>query len=156
MLPANTSNDFMMQIRLSTPADTPALAAIWHAAVRATHDFLSVQDFQDIAVLVAEHYLPHTPVWVMLDAAGIPRGFMGMSATHIDSLFVDPEVHGQGLGRALMEHARTVSGQLTVDVNEQNLQALGFYQRQGFVISGRSATDDQGRPYPLLHMHLTK
>jgi len=39
-------------------------------------------------------------------------------------------------------------------VNEQNLQGVGFYLHMGFVETGRSETDDQGRPYPLLHLRL--
>jgi putative acetyltransferase len=45
-------------------------------------------------------------------------------------------------------------GALTVDVNEQNTQGVGFYRHLGFVETGRSETDDQGRPYPLLHLKL--
>jgi len=41
---------------------------------------------------------------------------------------------------------------LTLDVNEQNTQALGFYLHQGFEIVGRSPKDGLGQPYPLLHM----
>ncbi|HKB39870.1 MAG TPA: hypothetical protein VKD72_25770, partial [Gemmataceae bacterium] len=44
--------------------------------------------------------------------------------------------------------------ELTVDVNEQNAAARGFYEACGFVVEGRSELDDQGRPYPLLHMRL--
>ncbi|SPU55612.1 Uncharacterized N-acetyltransferase YjaB [Brevundimonas vesicularis] len=45
---------------------------------------------------------------------------------------------------------------LTVDVNEQNIQALGFYERLGFKVTSRSAVEGQGRPYPLLHLRLAK
>jgi putative acetyltransferase len=41
-----------------------------------------------------------------------------------------------------------------VDVNEQNSAARRFYEACGFVVEGRSELDDQGRPYPLLHMRL--
>jgi putative acetyltransferase len=44
----------MDHIRLSTDADTAALADIWRASVRATHDFLSESDLRDIDVLVAQ------------------------------------------------------------------------------------------------------
>lgn len=44
----------------------------------------------------------------------------------------------------------------TVDVNEQNTQAVGFYARAGFTVTGRSPVDDEGRPYPLLHLALTR
>jgi putative acetyltransferase len=43
-------------------------------------------------------------------------------------------------------------GDLTVDVNEQNPAAVGFYEAVGFVVVGRSPLDDAGRPFPLLHM----
>ena len=42
-----------------------------------------------------------------------------------------------------------------LDVNEQNPQALAFYQRMGFQVVGRSAVDGQGNPFPLLHMKLS-
>jgi putative acetyltransferase len=67
-------------------------------------------------------------------------------------LFVDPDLHGQGIGRALLVHAGRDHPVLELDVNEQNPAALGFYCAQGFVVTGRSATDDQGRAFPLLHL----
>ncbi len=45
---------------------------------------------------------------------------------------------------------------LTVDVNEQNEQAVGFYAHTGFIVTGRSATDGEGRPYRLLHLALRR
>ncbi|MCC2974935.1 acetyltransferase [Massilia sp. IC2-476] len=142
----------MDTIRLSTPDDSVALAAIWRASVRATHDFLSDSDFREIDTLVSEHYLPATPVWVALDAQGQPSGFMGLTGAHVDALFIDPACRGQGVGRRLLAHAMALHGRLTVDVNEQNAQAVGFYRHLGFTVTGRSPTDDAGRPYPLLHM----
>src|SRR5690606_18200834 len=127
-------------------------AAIWRASVRATHDFLSDADFREIDVLVAEHYLPATRVWIAVDGAGNPRGFLGLSGAHVDALFIDPGSRGQGVGRRLLAHAQRIAGRLTVDVNEQSGQAAGFYRHMGFEPTGRSPTDDAGRPYPLLHM----
>ncbi|MCY1185657.1 putative N-acetyltransferase YjaB [compost metagenome] len=68
-------------------------------------------------------------------------------------LFVDPAQHGRGIGRALMEHA-LAQGARSVDVNEQNPQALGFYLRLGFVRHGRSPVDGSGKPFPILHLRL--
>lgn len=142
----------MNTIRLSTPEDSAVLAAIWRASVRATHDFLSQSDFREIDTLVSEHYLPATRVWVALDHQGLPLGFMGLSGAHVDALFIDPANRGQGVGGRLLDHAASLHGRLTVDVNEQNEQAVGFYRHMGFAVTGRSPTDDAGRPYPLLHM----
>jgi putative acetyltransferase len=141
-------------IRRSTAADIPALIDIWRLAVLATHHFLSQADFEEIAELVSTHYLPHAPLWVAVDERDVPCAFMGLSGAHIDSLFVAPGAHGKGIGRGLVAHAHSLSGRLTVDVNEQNHQALGFYLSLGFEPTGRSDTDDAGRPYPLVHLRM--
>lgn len=40
---------------------------------------------------------------------------------------------------------------LKVDVNEQNPQAEGFYEKMGYRQIGGSDLDGMGKPYPLLH-----
>jgi putative acetyltransferase len=72
----------------------------------------------------------------------------------MESLFLAPEFHRRGGGWRLVEHARALRGELTVDVNEQNTPAVAFYKACGFVVERRSELDDAGRPYPLLHMRL--
>jgi len=142
----------MRDIRLSTESDTAALADIWRASVRATHGFLSEADFLQLDRLVSEHYLPATRVWIVADDKGRARGFLGLAGAKVDSLFIDPASRGQGLGCELLAHAGRIAGRLSVDVNEQNIQAVGFYRRMGFQPIGRSPVDDAGRPYPILHM----
>ncbi|MGJ4858312.1 acetyltransferase [Labrys sp. KB_33_2] len=145
----------MITLRSSRPADVPSLLEIWRGSVRATHDFLLPGDFEAIEKLVANDYLPSAPLHVAADGDGRPLAFMGLSVRHIDSLFIDPERRGQGIGTLLVRHAREQGeGPLTVDVNEQNTQAVGFYRHLGFVETGRSALDGDGRPYPLMHMRL--
>lgn len=62
---------------------------------------------------------------------------------------------GRGIGKALLTHAIEELGVRAVDVNEDNTQAVGFYERLGFVQVGRSELDGQGKPYPTLHMKLS-
>lgn len=95
-------------------------------------------------------------IWVACDASGAAMGFMGMSGSKMEALFIAPEFHRRGAGRRLVRHAQTLYAQLTVDVNEQNTAAARFYEACGFAVQGRSEQDDQGRPFPLLHMRLAK
>ncbi len=137
--------------RRRTLSDNAAVHQVWHRAVQATHKFLSSQDFAEISDLVREQYIPNTPLDLAVRGETV-IGFMGMTELHIDSLFIDPEETGQGLGRQFISRARRQGRPITVDVNEQNSGAVAFYRHLGFVQTDRSALDADGRPYPILYM----
>ncbi|WP_155550015.1 GNAT family N-acetyltransferase, partial [Cronobacter sakazakii] len=79
-------------------------------------------------------------------------GFVGVLDEKIEMLFVEPQVFGRGIGKALLTFACEQQGARFVDVNEQNPSAIAFYEHMGFVHTGRSPLDGEGQPYPLLHM----
>jgi putative acetyltransferase len=142
----------MITIRPSRPADLSDMFIIWLGAVRATHSFLTEDDIAFFAVQVRDHYLPTGSFWIATEATDRPKGFMGMTGGKIDALFVHPSAHGQGYGRALVDYAERLAGDLTVDVNEQNEGACSFYEKLGFRRVGRSEFDDSGKPFPILHL----
>ena len=91
--------------------------------------------------------------WVAVTDLDVPVAFLGYTPGVVEGLFVDPVHRGHGAGTRLVAHAQSLSaGPLRVDVNEQNAQARGFYESLGFEVAGRSAVDDAGRPFPILHM----
>lgn len=141
-----------MHIRPFVSEDRHRLTEIWRAAVEATHDFLTVADIEYYEPLVRDNYLPAVEVWVAEDAQGVLTGFIGLSENKVEMLFIDPAVKGQGIGRTLLDHAHSLKGRLDVDVNEQNPLALGFYLKYGFVRTGRSETDGEGKPFPIIHL----
>ena len=131
-------------------ADTASLLAVWESSVRATHDFLAEADIVALRPQVREG-LGAVSLWIARGPDGEIAGFAGLHGDMLEMLFVRAEMRGQGVGRALVRRALD-EGVTRVDVNEQNPLALGFYQRMGFAVTGRSALDGQGRPFPLLHM----
>lgn len=141
-----------MKVREGLPADVPRALEIWRAAVDATHGFLTPEDRVEIDRMVAEQFLPQAELWLAEDGDGHVLGFLVMERNEIDALFVDPAAHGQGYGTALIEHALTLSPHATVEASEQASNALPFYEARGFVRIGRSETDPQGRPYPLVRL----
>jgi putative acetyltransferase len=143
----------MFSIRLSRPADGDRVVTIWRDAVDATHHFLAAEDRCAIDDEV-QQFLPKMPLWLAVDTNDLAIGFMGLAGPHVDALFIDPAFHGVGIGRALVAHALGLHPAVTTDVNEQNPQAVSFYERLGFVRTGFSPVDDQGRAYPLIHMRL--
>jgi len=141
-----------MTIRKLLPQDRDVLVDVWLRSVRATHEFLSEADIQALLPIVRDSALTDLELWVLADDQGTAVGFMGLAGPKLEALFLAPEVHRRGWGRKLVEHARDLKGPLDVDVNEQNPQALRFYAACGFYVAGRSETDSQGRPFPLLHL----
>mgnify|MGYP000742572085 CR=1 FL=1 len=120
-------------MRRSQRQEGERLGAIWCRSVDATHDFLSAQDRADIEVQVRA-FLPEAPLWVAVDDNDVPVAFMLLSEHHLEALFVDPDARGTGVGRKLVEHALSLIPDLTTDVNEQNAQAVVFYQKMGFAV----------------------
>ena len=147
---SETSHDGL-SVRAGRPEDIEPLTEIWLHSVRASHAFLTEADIQEFLPIVREQALPTLELWVVCDGER-PIGFAGLAEEKLEALFLAPEHFGRGGGRLLVEHARRIKGPLSVDVNEQNPEALRFYERMGFKVVGRSETDGGGRPFPLLHL----
>jgi putative acetyltransferase len=126
----------MYTLRRSGPEDGPALVDLWRRSVDATHHFLDAEGRKAIDVEVCG-FLPHAPLTIAVDENDHPYGFMLIDGTHMEALFIDPDVRGNGIGRQLLQQGLSLHGSLTTDVNMQNSQAVGFYQRMGFVESGQ-------------------
>ncbi|WP_323641067.1 acetyltransferase [Pectobacterium polonicum] len=141
----------MFKTRPSAKQDTQRIMEIWCKAVDATHHFLAIKDRLSIEKELTL-FLPTVELTLACESAGRPVGFMYLHDGHMEALFIDPDYHGQGIGKALVNTALSQYSRLTTDVNEQNTQAVGFYERIGFERTGRSEIDSQGRPYPLIHL----
>ncbi|WP_417783356.1 acetyltransferase [Terasakiella pusilla] len=141
-----------MDMRLATKSDYPTLIDLWERSVCATHDFLPQHEIEELRPLILGTYFDAVDLTVALNRNGQLLGFCGVQGDNIEMLFIDPEVRGQGVGRLLAQHAIVTQEATKVDVNEQNPQALGFYEHLGFEVVSRSPLDGQGKPYPLLHL----
>lgn len=134
-----------------TPELVDALCAVWEGAVRATHDFLPAGEVERIGAMVPQA-IAGVPTLLVCMRDGEPVGFLGIEGTFIEMLFVSAACRGQGIGCGLVERAISEHGATEVSVNEQNPQAVGFYERMGFATYRRTETDSEGAPYPLLFM----
>lgn len=128
------------------------LLGIWEASVRATHHFLS-----DAEVLQIKEYVPQALMGVQHliiaeNDTGEPIAFMGTENSQLEMLFLSPAVRGNGIGKQLIQYGIENYDIQEVTVNEQNPQAVGFYEHLGFVTYKRTDLDEEGNPYPLLYM----
>ena len=138
-----------MIIRDAAEADLPALRDIFNDAVLNTTAIWmdNVVDLANRQAWFAARAQQGYPILVAENADGEVVGyasfgdwrpFDGFCHTVEHSVYIRADQRGKGIGKQLITHAKTFGSPLTVDVNEQNPQALAFYKRQGFRIVGRS------------------
>lgn len=137
-------------IREIKETDYANLMDIWESAVLNTHDFLKLEDF-----LFYKKNLPTYFQYVSLygfEQNNRLVGFIGIAEGNIEMLFVHNDYREKGIGKRLVAYAIEKLQVCKVDVNEQNIQAVGFYQHIGFSVVNRSEFDAEGKAYPILHM----
>ncbi|NOI79752.1 GNAT family N-acetyltransferase [Vibrio tubiashii] len=127
---------------------------VWENSVRATHDFITEDDIEFFKPIILEQAFPVVTLRCVKNESGLILGFVGTHESKIEMLFILNEARGQGIGAVLLQHAIEQLGATKVDVNEQNPQAVGFYEHMGFKVVSRSPVDDMGKPFPILHMTL--
>ncbi len=154
---------FTAQIEIMYTIQNPSEAAyeklmnIWEASVRATHHFLTEDDIQFFKKMILENkYLNHVDLYCVCNSENTILGFSGISGKKLEMLFLNPGLRRQGLGKMLLMHAIDHLHVSEVEVNEQNIDAVAFYEHFGFKTISRSALDGTGKPFPILHMALTK
>jgi len=146
-------------IRRATPLEIEALASlaarIWRECYRdiisnAQIDYMLDRRFRQEALLRAltDEQNPH---WLLyLDEALVGYGSQSLASNagrlKIEQVYLDSRSRGAGLGRELLEHmaatARRAKGTaIFLTVNKNNRNAIRFYERQGFAISGSCMTD---------------
>lgn len=141
-----------MEISGIRPEEYDRAAEVWEASVRATHDFVTEADLDVFRPLVRASFGEIRQLAGLRAADGLLIGFVGVEDGNVEMLFLDPAYRGRGGGSLLLEHAFANFAATSVDVNEQNPQAIGFYEHHGFQTVSRSETDSTSKPYPILHM----
>lgn len=139
------------------PQMIEALVDLWEDSVRASHLFLSEKDIIEIRAEVKKAFKNSQNIITAKNQEDF-LGFIGVEKNQIEMLFVAPNAFKKGVGRALIKEAfkRFLKDYPTikVDCNEQNPQALGFYQHLGFEIIGKSPKDSAGRDFPIVHLEV--
>jgi putative acetyltransferase len=142
------------QIAEVTDAQYSELSELWAASVAKTHNFLPNDFIPKYKPILAKDYFPSVQLYGLFDEQRKILGFSGVSGDKLEMLFIHPDYFGLGLGSMLLNKAIIEQGVTKVDVNEQNPDALTFYLKHGFQIVSRSELDEQGNPFPILHLSL--
>ena len=132
--------------------DLDDLLDVWYRASLVAHPFFDDAFLNQERRSIAEIHLPAAETYVYLEDGRVV-GFIALMGSEVGAIFVHPSLHGRGIGRALMDHARALCGELELDVFADNKIGRRFYNRYGFTQVGEEIHEPTGRR--LLRMRLS-
>lgn len=130
------------------------LLEVWEDSVKATHLFLSDEEIKNIKKYVPQALKEVSHLVIIESKDNIPIAFMGVEDRKLEMLFIKSSERRKGLGKQLLNYGIENYEISELAVNEQNPNAKGFYEHMGFKVYKRDELDEQGNPYPILHMNL--
>jgi putative acetyltransferase len=140
---------FSFTLRRYDPADEDAAIELWRRTWQLAYPEL------DFTARLAwwrkrwrDELVPVATITVA-EAGGAVIGFVTVDpdSLDLDQMVVAPEAWGTPVASALIAHAKQISPKgLDLHVNTDNLRAIRFYEKQGFVISGQAINWRSGAP----------
>ena len=125
-----------MKIRPYTSNDFAPVTQFWrHSREVALPEFERIKghSYEEDCAYFKNHILVENDVYVV-EINGMPVGFLAIKDDFIDRLYVAPKHQRQGIGRSLLEFARSLSPKhLWLYTLQINLNARTFYEKNGFV-----------------------
>ncbi len=131
-------------IRPYADEDLDELLHVWYQASLVAHSFLSEEFLSTERREVAEHWLPMAETMVY-QTDGRVVGFVSLIGNEVGAIFVDPDLWGRGIGRALMDRARESRPFLELNVFEANAVGRRFYAAYGFEFVDRHVSEATGQ-----------
>jgi ribosomal protein S18 acetylase RimI-like enzyme len=149
-MPALKAHENNLFIRGYDPSDAARLRELWVAAWNAVLPDIDFTERQNWFVdWLAAHLAAGGVVECAVDAVGEVIGFTGFdpSTGHVEQLAVHPSASGRGVGRALLDAAKTRCPEgLTLRANQENSRAIEFYRKAGFVVVAEGVNPGGQRP----------
>ena len=129
-------------IRKFETQDLGAVMQIWLQANLDAHAFIPADFWTDHFEMVRD-ILPQAELYVHENEATRQiDGFIGLSESHIEGIFVAKSARSKGIGKALLEYAKSRKPRLTLSVYQKNERAIAFYRREKFVVQSEGSRQD--------------
>ncbi len=117
-------------IREFNNKDLDDVMKIWLDTNTNAHDFIPKSYWLDNYEEV-RRMLPDAEIFIYETDETI-QGFIGLMDDYIAGIFIDSECQSQGIGKALLDQAKKVHSNLSLQVYKNNEGAVRFYIREGF------------------------
>ena len=129
-------------VRKFETQDLDAVMQIWLQANLDAHAFIPAS-FWEAHFEMVRDLLPQAELYVHEDAGTRQiDGFIGLTENHIEGIFVVKSARSKGIGKALLDYAKSRKPRLTLSVYQKNERALAFYQREQFTVQSEGIDED--------------
>ena len=119
-------------IRIIQEKDIDTVAEIWLDTNISAHNFINSRYWLSNFEMVKK-MLFQAEVYVYENNSGI-QGFIGLEQNYIAGIFVRQKFQSHNIGKQLLDFAKTIRNELTLNVYQKNIRAVKFYQREHFEI----------------------
>ena len=129
-------------IRKFETRDLDTVMQIWLHGNLDAHAFIAASFWTEHFEMVRD-LLPQAELYVHEneDTRQID-GFIGLTENHIEGVFVAKAARSKGIGKALLEYAKSRKPCLTLSVYQKNQRALAFYRREQFTVQSEGIDED--------------
>ncbi len=129
-------------IRKMEEKDIPDVLQIWLETNIRAHNFIEKEYWTGNYEMVKQ-ILPEAEVYVYEDEKnGQIAGFIGMNNQYVEGLFVKESAQSRGIGKQLLDHAKSRKTELRLGVYQKNMRAVRFYLRENFLIQAEEMDED--------------
>jgi GNAT superfamily N-acetyltransferase len=129
-----------IRIRVAHPREREELEALqWRASLANVDDRPHLEANPDAIELPAEQV--ESGQVIVAEVGGTIAGFAAVLGGELDGLFVEPDLWGKGIGKALVDAATLIARRRGLSLSVTgNPAARGFYERCGFAAEGEVQT----------------
>lgn len=117
---------------------------IWLKTNITAHSFIAKEYWIKNYNIVKEEYFPISKTFIYKED-NIIKGFISIiDNSFIGALFVLEEYQGQGIGKKLLNHCKSLYSTLELAVYVDNIPSVNFYKHCGFIIKEEKEHEDSG------------
>lgn len=129
-------------IRKFETQDLGTVMQIWLHGDLDAHAFIAASFWRGHFEIVRD-MLPQAELYVHENEATRQiDGFIGLTENHIEGIFVAKAARSKGIGKALLDYAKSRKPRLDLSVYQKNERALAFYRREQFVVQSEGIDKD--------------
>ncbi|MBN1931659.1 MAG: GNAT family N-acetyltransferase [Desulfobacterales bacterium] len=120
-------------IRKFEPEEINDVLDVWINALIQEHSFIDKEFWKSKMDAMRETYIPNSDTYIFKENE-IVKGFFSLHGDTLAAMFVSPEFQGNGIGRKLMDKAKSLRNRFELTVYKENPKGIEFYKKCGFEI----------------------